>query len=398
MKTLISKNRPSHTGLDFISAAFASPTAVGKFERAFARKVGTTFAVTFPYCRVAIQALLEVTTTPGQFVVLPAYTCSVVAHAITRAHLKSHFIDVRAKDFNAPVSTLLEKVDDRTAAIVPTHMYGNRLVLDELNELSRPMVVIEDASLSMHPAWKSPNPKLTVATVYSLGSNKILSTIRGGVVATDDFELVNKLREWQSKNLRASNIRERIVFLLQLAALIGAFGPYLYSVIDRLRYSRLLRHQLDTRSLDEGTFPSDAMVEFSPSQAALGLRQLPRTELFLHRRQHISQQYTRAFSGHKELIPMTIFDNSHLSHYALRVPNRDKLQVREKLRAAGIESGVTFDYLVPELPLYRKDTPEKFPNGSTIVRELVNLPNYPALTDKQVGHIIKTILDIVTSS
>lgn len=389
---LISKNRPSHSLGEVIRSARRARARA--FEETFAKKMQAPFAVAFPYCRVAIEALLEVAARPNSTVIVPAYTCSVVAHAVLKANMTPRFVDIQESDFNTPVADLLANVDATTSAIIPTHMYGMPVDLDPLEHYNSPLLVIEDGSLGMHPAWKSNNPNLTVATVYSFGSNKIISTVRGGIVVTHNADLAQKLRQWRDEKLHQPTFRDRLTLLIELAALTFAFSEVPYSVIDRLRNTSLLRNHLDTRSLSEASFPSNADFTFSGVQAALGLSQLSQIDSFIARRQAIAERYTQALSSVPGIIPMNLVSNSHYSHYALRVPNRDSRHFREKLRATGIESGATFDYLVPELPLYKSYAHTNFPVGSRIVRELVNLPNYPALTDQQVERIITAVQSI----
>ena len=55
--------------------------AVRRFETEFARRFDAADAVAFPYGRSALWAFLKAVGLSGHDVIIPPYTCSVVAHA-----------------------------------------------------------------------------------------------------------------------------------------------------------------------------------------------------------------------------------------------------------------------------------------------------------------------------
>lgn len=70
-------------GMRDLAAAFRrEPAAVARFEREFAQRFGCSDAIGFNYGRGALFALCKVLGLEGVEVIVPAYTCSVVAHAV----------------------------------------------------------------------------------------------------------------------------------------------------------------------------------------------------------------------------------------------------------------------------------------------------------------------------
>lgn len=388
MSRLIPKNRPSHSLRDFFSV-FASHTRISKFEDVFARFVGGMYAVTFPYARVAIQALLE-TETPNiqQDVVLPAYTCSVVAHALKYAKKRSVFCDISDITFNTDAHTLLATTQDTTAAVIPTHMYGNPVDMEPLNKISASVFVIEDCSLSLLPAWKPRNSEIRSASVYSFGSNKHLSTIQGGIVVVNDKAVYERLVKWKGVHLIRPSLLHIARLWIKLLALHIGFKPYVYQFFDKLRTVPGLSKNFDTRGLDSGAFPNDARIDFTAFQAALGLSQLTRAKSFLQARKANCEYFARELGGNPKCTVMQILPDSHLSHFALQIPDRNI--VRARLRQSGIEVGGTFDYIVPDLSIYGNDV-SKFPIASNVATQLINLPCYPKLSTEEREYIVKTV-------
>ena len=52
---------------------------------------------------------------------MPAYTCSVVAHAISLSNNKPHFVDINLNDFNMDLESLEKAINKNTSAIIVTY-------------------------------------------------------------------------------------------------------------------------------------------------------------------------------------------------------------------------------------------------------------------------------------
>lgn len=388
---LISKNRPSHAWKDVVAILGRSQVAVSRFEEVFANSVGAEYGIAFPHCRVAMQAVLETLSGPGPEVVMPAYTCTAVAHATLLAKKSPRFIDIDPITFNSPAEKFLERLNKNVGAIIPTHMYGTPGDLSALEQIDQPLLVLEDGALGLQKSWEARNSNLTVVTVYSFGSNKILSTVRGGIVVTRNREAADVLRAWRREHLRLVDLGERIRLCVQLLALKTAFLEWPYGVIDRMRNFSPFARYLDTRSLEVAEFPPDREYLFSGGQATIGKRQLAQRELFITRRQELARRYTETLRDIPGVETMELVSGSHYSHYALRVSARDERKFPQRMRNAGVEVGRTFDYLVADLPLYRKYIDQPLPEARRAVKEVVNLPNYPMLSDAQFERIVRAV-------
>lgn len=394
---LISKNRPSHNLSELSRYLFSrDKNLIIEFEKEFARQVNSTFGIVFPYCRVAIEAILKSVEMDGDKVLLPAYTCVVVAHALEMAHKQAKFCDVDAISYNALPEMLLDEINSEVGAIIPTYMYGTPFDMRQLEvSISRPMLVIEDGSLGLHPSYCYKNDLIKGVSVYSFGANKILSTINGGIVVTRDEKIAHAIRTYRDKNIQQESFRSWFEKTIELFTLEFLFGPEMYSFLDLLRNNAYLKKYFDTRSIEKPEFPVSAKSAFSDKQASLGLSQLKNKDQFIARRRQIAQKYHDALRKIPGINLMTMIPESHFSHFALRIKERDARQVRETFKKHGIEVGRTLDYSLPELPIYKKYAHKVFSVSKEISNEVINLPNYPHLTDKQVEYIINAAQKIL---
>jgi hypothetical protein len=74
--------------------------AVEKFEKEFAKSFQAVDAVAFPYGRSAQWAFFKAMGVENAEVIMPAYTCSVVAHAVTLSGNTPRFVDIDLHDYN----------------------------------------------------------------------------------------------------------------------------------------------------------------------------------------------------------------------------------------------------------------------------------------------------------
>jgi len=89
-------------------------TSVEKFEKEFANKFCAVDAVAFPYGRSAQWAFLSTIGMKNKKILMPAYTCSVVAHSIVLSGNTPQFIDIDLHDFNMDLDLAEKAIDEKT--------------------------------------------------------------------------------------------------------------------------------------------------------------------------------------------------------------------------------------------------------------------------------------------
>ena len=113
-------------------------------------------------------------------------------------------------------------------------------------------------------------------------------------------------------------------------------------------------------------------------QAALCRVQLVKLDETNARRAEIVATYNDAFG----------LENTGLHLFPMQVHNRDEVRRQLRIRE-GIETSIHY----PPLHLMSAYKPytKSLPNTERICKRIVSLPLYPALTDKEVSYIIKTV-------
>lgn len=205
---------------------------------------------------IALATLRE--RAPGRdVVVVPAYTCPLVAIAVHRLGLTLRLCDTRPDHWDLDRRALTELCDERTLAIIPTHLGGLVADLDAPLAIAREngAFVIEDAAqaLGARDGGHSVGLRGDIG-FFSLAAGKGLSIFEGGLLVTRDDELRRALRATAARDVSAKPGWElrRSLELLGLAVLYHPIGL-------RLAYGVPLR-----RALREGDPVAAVGDDFPP--------------------------------------------------------------------------------------------------------------------------------------
>jgi dTDP-4-amino-4,6-dideoxygalactose transaminase len=366
---------------------------VEEFEAEFARRLGARFAVSFAYGRMGLLGILEALGLRDREIVVPAYSCVVVAHAVVRSGNRPRFVDVAPGDFNMDLDQVAAGLSPRTGAVVATSMYGYPVDLDRVRVLARRgLPVIQDCALAFGASWQGrPVAREGIAAFYSLNLSKQITALYGGVVTTDDEALYRALRRYQARAIRRPGYARAMSRMLYLVVQAAGFSRRGYPLTDWLaNHTRLLDPW--TRYYDPGRIelPRDAFEAMPDVQARIGLVQLGRLESILERRRTIARRYDEGLRNASAVRLPPLVDGATYSHYTVAVPDRARFAAT--MRGHGVEVGRLFDYVIPDLPAYRDMAGGEYPNARRLAREVANLPCYPTLSATDQERVIRAVL------
>jgi dTDP-4-amino-4,6-dideoxygalactose transaminase len=129
--------------------AFVGGAEVETFESDFADYLGAIGCVGVANGTDALElALRALDLSPGDEVIVPAYTFVATAAAVLLAGGKPVLVDVEPGTLNIDVARAAERVGDRTVGIIAVHLYGRPCDLGGLSGLceARGLWMIEDAA------------------------------------------------------------------------------------------------------------------------------------------------------------------------------------------------------------------------------------------------------------
>lgn len=129
-------------------------------------------------------------------VVVPAYTCPLVAIAVQQAGLELQLCDLHAGHYDMDPVALRVACDERTLAIIPTHLAGRVADVDDALAVANNVgaYVIEDAAQALGARRAGVSVGLAGDIgFFSLAAGKGLSIYEGGLMLARDPKLHEQL-------------------------------------------------------------------------------------------------------------------------------------------------------------------------------------------------------------
>lgn len=133
----------------------------------------------------------------GDEVLVQAYTCLVVINAIKWAGATPVYVDIN-DNFNINPNDLNKKITQRSKVLIIQHTFGQPADLDQLLPLAKQhgLKTIEDCAHALGAKYKG----RLLGTfgdigLFSFGSDKPVSCVRGGALITNDDAIFNKLTD-----------------------------------------------------------------------------------------------------------------------------------------------------------------------------------------------------------
>ncbi|MFD1427265.1 dTDP-4-amino-4,6-dideoxygalactose transaminase [Kroppenstedtia sanguinis] len=135
---------------------------------------------------------------PGDEVITTPFTFFATAEVISRLGARPVFVDIDPDTYNLDVHQLEQKYTSRTRAILPVHLFGQPVDLEEVTAFAkdRGLKVLEDAAQAIGAEYRGRRVgSFGDAATYSFFPTKNLGGYGdGGMVVTDDERLAEKLR------------------------------------------------------------------------------------------------------------------------------------------------------------------------------------------------------------
>ncbi|MGB9595523.1 MAG: DegT/DnrJ/EryC1/StrS family aminotransferase [Candidatus Poribacteria bacterium] len=373
----------------------AEKKSIENFEKTFAKFFGSRFALSFSSGRNALYCVLKALDIYNSEIILPAYTCVVVAHAIVLSKNTPVFVDISLHDFNMDLDSIDKMLSSKTKAIIATSLFGYPIRIDKIRKIcEKDILVIHDCALA-------PGVKLngidfndeSDVMIFSLNVRKPITALGGGMITTNNKDLYEKVKSFRDKNLKKYSLSQKIIKSLFFLSQFVAFNKMIYGFTDYLvNETHLLDKFLVDYSEDTDNIPEYYFKPLLNLQAKIGLIQLSKYNEMINKRREIAKFYYENLINEKSIILPPLIDGAVYSHYSVRVKNRQRFIAN--MRRKGISIGNYFDYCIPDLNVYREYKRGEYPNSVLCSNEVVNLPNHPGLSYKELNYIVNTIVGL----
>ena len=341
---------------------------VDSFEAEIAERTGVAGALALSSGTAALHlALLHHGVGAGDVVVVPSMTFAATTNAIVYTGATPVFVDSQASDANVDVALMIEAVDalraegENVAAVVTVDLYGRAVdysaLVPALAERGIPLV--EDAAEALGASLDGEAcGSFGSCAAISFNGNKIMTTSGGGMLLSNDTELLSRARYLSTQARQPAPWYEHT------------------EVGYNYRMSNLL--------------------------AALGIGQLERLDVMIARRREIRDLYADAFAdldGVRLLGRSEGDDDSHDNCWLTGaiVEGREPGfidRVVEGFNAADIEARHLWKPMHMQ-PMYASARTFGGDVAAGLFHSGLNLPSGVDLSDEDVARVIATFRELV---
>lgn len=175
---------------------------VTKFEKQFAKKFNSKYAIAFTNGTATMHAALEALgVRAGDEVIVPPLTMSATSFAVLQANATPVFADIEPDTFQISAQSIMKCITSKTKGIITVALYGMCPDMDKILKISKKysLFILEDNAECFLGKYKNK----TVGTIgdcasFSFQSSKHLTSGEGGVIITSNKNLASKIRRIQS--------------------------------------------------------------------------------------------------------------------------------------------------------------------------------------------------------
>ena len=344
---------------------------IEKFEKALSEYCGSRYCVLFNSGTSALHAAYfasglkkgdEFITSPISFV--------ATANAGLYLGAKPVFVDIEKDTGNIDASKIDKKITRKTRLIVPVHYSGHPVDMEKIYRIAKKYKIhlVEDSCHALGARYKK--EKIGSCTfsdmaVFSFHPVKHIATGEGGAVVTNNKQYYQKLLLFRTHGITKNGFINK------------PEGGWYYEM-----------HLLGFN------------YRITDIQAALGISQLRKAKKFIERRREIAKTYNKAFMDNPffDIPPERDYALNSYHLYPIRLKTGYKNKKKEifaKLKEKGL--GVQVHYIPIYLQPYYKSLGYKkglCPKAEDFYHREISIPIYPAMTDKDINHVIKTIFNI----
>ncbi len=310
-------------------------------------------------------SLLSIGIKEGDEVLVSDYTFLATGHVVVHCGARPIFVDVDFRTYNINPDMIESKITARTKAIMPVHTFGQPDDMDEIMKIANKynLKVIEDAACALGAKYRNRFAG-TIGDIgcFSFHARKGITTGEGGIVATDDRKLAEKI----------SNL-----------SVFGMSKP----AWEREGKNRFIIPEYTAVGYN---------YKMSDIAAAVGVAQLRKLDKIINRKQALAKCWDEKLKNSKFITPPYISEDVVHAYqgYVTLIDGRfDRNKIIEALMKKGVQTQIG-TYASHIQSVY--GSKDKCPNSLTIFNRALSLPIYYTLKEKDIdiaAEIVKETLE-----
>jgi dTDP-4-amino-4,6-dideoxygalactose transaminase len=209
---------------------------VQQFEEEVRCRLGVRHAIAVSNATTGLQLLFHALELKGA-AVMPSFTFVATAHAARWVGLRPRFADIELTTCHVSPGSVESALERGASAIVGVHLWGGTADIGALSLLSeqRQTPLIFDASHGLGCEWRNVGiGRFGTASVFSLHATKIVHSLEGGIITTEDDDLAKRLKHMRNFGFSTYDTVECLGTNAKMHELSAAMGLEMLSQLDTI--------------------------------------------------------------------------------------------------------------------------------------------------------------------
>ncbi len=338
-----------------------------EFEKIVAEYIGVEKAAALHSCTAGLHLSLAVLGVgPGDEVVMPALNFAAGPNMAIHLDAKPVLVDIDPETLNVTPEILEAAITPRTKVLMPLHFAGRPCDMGAIMDLarSRGLKVVGDGAHAIGSDYGGAKVgSLADATSFSFYVTKGITTGEGGIVTSPDRDLIGRVRRLSLHGMSSGAWKR-----------YSDKGPWYYEILE-----------------------AGFKYNMNDMQAALGLTQMERVDVFRTDRERIASAYSRELANVEGVtVPAPCLTECvHAWHlYPIQLDTDALTTDRNHFVLALLEEGIGVSvHFIPihYHPFFRDHLghePGAFPATERYFERAISLPIYPTMTDDDVADVV----------
>ncbi len=362
-------------------------------------KIAHCFA--FNSGRSALLAILKaLDLREGSEILVQGFTCNAAVNPIIWSGFKPVYVDIEKETLNIDPKDLEKKITSEAKAVLVQHTFGLPAKMDEILAICKKhnLILIEDCAHALGAEYKGKKVgAFGQAAFFSMGRDKIISSVYGGMAVTNDPGLAERVQSFQ-QNLDFPSGRWTLQQLLHPVLTKGlvmplygfcGLGKYILIIFQRLKLMSKAVHKTEKKGRQPRYFPQ----KMPNALSVLALNQFKKLEDYNKHRQNIADVYQKELQALGHILPPAEQGRIFMRYSLLTEDNTDKLIDVFKKKRIFLNDGWRKSVIMPfdtsqEAMQYHKGA---CPVAEKAAEQIINLPTHINIKKADTYSIVKDL-------
>ena len=361
--------------------------------------LGIKHALAFSSGRTAFLAILKcLDFEPGSEVLIQGFTCNAVVNPILAASLKPIFVDIDEKTLNMDANDLENKISGKSRAVIVQHTFGLPADMNRVLEICQKhnLILIEDCAHSLGAKYNGKFVGTFGKTAFfSFGRDKVISSVFGGMAATNDNELARKIKAFQENLPEPSCFWVFQQLLHPILTHFFVMPLYNFGEIGKWKLISLQKIGLLSKAVSkkekQGKLPVKSARKMPGALAILALNQFKKLERFISHQRQIAEIYDKNLAGLELILPPSTEGRIYLRYpVLLKTSSTDMILDKARQEKIFLDDGWRKTVVVPPDTNQAKMGYKTgdCPKAEMVSKQILNLPTHINISEEKVRKIV----------